>query len=127
MRTTSEQRRVGFGVWSTRRLASTVAAASLAAGGLGVALAGTAEAVPDDCGAHVTKGKWVQPPNSVYTGRDWTWTYYNCGKTTLKKKVVVDWGPDSKCYTIKPKHSATFRMSETLFPHINAFGHTANC
>ncbi|MEJ3749461.1 hypothetical protein WEI85_40150 [Actinomycetes bacterium KLBMP 9797] len=81
------------------------------------------------CGASVTYALWKHIPDTATWQRKWTWSYFNCGSSTVKRKVVVNNGPDSSCYTIAPRGTRNYSSTETntLGYHTNEYERTASC
>ncbi|WP_173086377.1 hypothetical protein [Phytohabitans rumicis] len=61
--------------------------------------------------------------------RKWTWNYFNCSSGTVHRKVVVNNGSDSPCYTIAPRGTRTYSKyeSNTAGYRINQYESTASC
>lgn len=80
------------------------------------------------CGATVTYGSW-RHIDGFTSQRKWTWSFFNCSSGTVKRKVVVNNGPDSSCYTISPRSTRNYSATEskTTVISMNKYERTASC
>ena len=80
------------------------------------------------CGAHVTYGSWRWIDGNTWK-RTWTWTYKNCSIYDVRRKVIVNNGPDSVCHLIKIQSTGTHvgHESQTAGFHTNEYEKTVSC
>jgi hypothetical protein len=81
------------------------------------------------CGTSVTYGSWTHIPDTLTWQRKWTWNYFNCSGSTVRRKVVVNNGPDSSCYTIAPRGTRGYSTyeSNTAGYRTNQYENTVSC
>ncbi|GLI00834.1 hypothetical protein Pa4123_61100 [Phytohabitans aurantiacus] len=81
------------------------------------------------CGTSVTYGSWTHIPDTLTWQRKWTWNYFNCSGSTVRRKVVVNNGPDSSCYTIAPRGTRGYSAyeSNTAGYRTNQYENTVSC
>lgn len=82
------------------------------------------------CGVSVTHGAWVATPGaSGHETRTWSWQYYNCGPTAVRRKVVVGNGSDSACFYIPRSNWVTYQNTEKRSPghHLDWYSKTTPC
>jgi hypothetical protein len=65
------------------------------------------------CGTSVTYASWYHIPDTLTWQRKWTWNYFNCSGSTVRRKVVVNNGSDSSCYTIAPRGTRSYSAYES--------------
>lgn len=112
----------------SRTIRALAAAATLGSVSLvGIAMSPPADAIPADCGVHVVYGPWKSYTGSLQKYRDWNWYDYNCGSSTIHRKVVVTHWADSSCFSIGPGNEAHFHMRELNWPHVRAYAGTVSC
>jgi hypothetical protein len=107
-----------------------VAATAAAVGALVAPGAASAvEATALSCGVNMSYTSWKHIPDTLTWTRTWYWTYYNCNSGSVKRKVIVNNGPDSGCKTIAGKGYAghTGHESNTAGYHMNAYEKTVTC
>jgi hypothetical protein len=95
------------------------------------ALSGAANAAPagtDPCGVTMEYSAWKDGAPGV-SGRTDYWSYYNCGSSTVHKKVVINNHSDSGCITIGAHVDAAYSWNETdsVVGHYGAYNGTVNC
>ncbi|TDC77208.1 hypothetical protein E1193_22720 [Micromonospora sp. KC606] len=81
------------------------------------------------CGYNVTYGAWKHIPDTLTWQREWSWFFYNCNTSTVRRKVIVNNGSDSPCYSIAPRDTRNYRNHEsnTAGYRINQYERTASC
>ncbi|MFC5923080.1 hypothetical protein [Micromonospora vulcania] len=102
----------------------------LAAGAVAGALVAPAPAsAAVTCGVTVTYGLWKHIPDTATWNRSWTWNFKNCSYNVVKRKVVVNNGPDSSCRSIAYGVISTFKATETntLGVHTMQYSSTPAC
>ncbi|MEH1166821.1 hypothetical protein V6V47_15695 [Micromonospora sp. CPCC 205539] len=74
-------------------------------------------------------GQWKHISGTATWNRSWNWTFKNCSYNVVKRKAVVNNGPDSSCRSIAYGVTSTYKATETntLGVRTNQYSSTPAC